>query len=414
MPRKAANTLTLEKQAFAHVEPPCQHFGICGGCTLQDLPYPAQLELKTALLAKSLTSLGITTPVPVQGLDEPWRYRNKMEFTFGTWDGELVLGLHARGSFWKIVDVQDCHLVPAVFNEALEASRRCARATRLPAYNPHTHQGFFRYLTLRHSRLTNTVVACLITAPPARPEPIAAGGGDESIIRDLAAQMQAAVPSLASVYWGVNRKLADVAVPDELTLISGSATFEEQIGPFRLSLHPFNFLQPHLLQAERIYDTIRGVVRVGSGEVAWDLYCGVGVISLYLGALAGRVLGIESDPHNINLARLNAERAGLTHLEYRQGKVEELLRDRNRSTWLHQPAVIVVDPPRSGLHKEVQRGLVAAFPRQIVYLSCNAQTLVADLRQLLTMAPQYRLAHCSAYDMFPQTSHVETLVVLER
>jgi len=403
MGRRPADAVTLEKQTFDKTTPRCQHFGVCGGCTLQDLPYASQLELKRTLLAKQFAALGYTAAIPVQGLGEPWRYRNKMEFTFGTWDGEVVLGLHERGSFWKIVDVVDCHLVPVVFSDVLAAVRRLVRATGLPAYNPRTHQGFFRYLMLRQSRATGELVACLITT-----------AGEEPAMHSLASQLRDEVPQMVSVYWGVNQKLADVAIPDELQLIAGSACFEEQIGPFRLTLHPFNFLQPNLEQAERIYETIVQLSRPGPAEVAWDLYAGVGLVSLYLAGSAGRVIGMESDAHNVTLARLNAERAGLTQIEYRHGRVEELLRLRNRLTWMGQPSLIVVDPPRSGLHKEVQQGIVAAFPRQLVYLSCNAASQVADLQRILAMAPQYRLAHVLAYDMFPQTSHVETLVVLER
>ena len=216
MGRRAADAVTLEKQAFDKTTPRCQHFGVCGGCTLQDLPYPSQLELKRTLLSKQFAAMGYTEAIPVQGLDEPWRYRNKMEFTFGMRDGEVVLGLHERSSFWKIVDVLDCHLVPAVFNDVLAAVRQLVRATTLPVYHPRTHVGFFRYLILRQSRATQAVVACLITAP-----------GDEAVIESLTTQLRQAVPQIRSVYWGVNQKMADVAIPDALRLMAGEAYFEE-------------------------------------------------------------------------------------------------------------------------------------------------------------------------------------------
>lgn len=399
--RHALRLLETAKTSFPRVEPPCPHFNACGGCHLQDLAYGDQLALKRAALTRALAPLGALPSITLVGLDDPWRYRNKMEFTFGQQDGLLVLGMHRLGSFWRIVDVEDCLLVPAPVAAVLATVRRLARETALPAYDPRTHAGFFRHLLLRQARASGEVLACLVTAD-----------GDRAVMEAFADALMRLHPAIRGCYWGINRKVADVAIPDAVTLLRGQPHIVERVGSFQLHLTPLTFLQPSLAQAERIYDAISATAQFSRAGTAWDLYCGAGLVSFYLARRAARVTGIETDARNVEAARANAALNGVTNAEFLQGKVEDLLAASSAGR-LPPPGVIVVDPPRCGLHPDVIRGLAAAPASQLFYLSCNAQTLARDLL-LLRAAPAWRIMAVRAFDMFPQTTHVETLVRLER
>jgi len=400
----AQQALDREKASYARVEPPCPVFGTCGGCALQDLAYPDQLALKRARLAAVLAALGDMPPVELIPLEEPWRYRNKAELTFGqSPDGTLRLGYHAAGSFWRVVDIDDCLLLPDAVIPCVREVRALASRSGLPPYYPKTHQGFFRHLLVRSSQATGHILLALITAP-----------GHREVIEAISREVMARHPAVTSFSWGITRKRADIAVPDELIPLGGQPLLEDRIGAFRLFVHPLSFLQPSGVQADRIYAHLCQALAAAAGGVAWDLYCGLGVIGFYLARQMRRVYAVDIERHQIELARRNAADNGLPNIEYRVGAVETLLLDRR--FWLQEakPDVVVVDPPRAGLHPRVIASLLAAKPAHLAYLSCNAQSLVRDLTALLSGFPRYRIAELIAFDMFPQTNHVETLAVLQR
>lgn len=400
------SVLVQEKASYAKVEPPCVYFGTCGGCALQDLAYPDQLALKQARLSQALAGVeGFALPMDVEGLEDPWRYRNKAELTFGGSGGALTLGYHAAGSYWNIVDLHDCLLLPEPAARMLEDVRRLATDTGLPAYHPRTHQGVFRYLLVRSSHATGKVLLCLMTAS----HPDACGA-----VERMGVELMRRHPHIASVYWGRTDKLADIAVPDELVLLGGDPYLEERVGPFQLELHPLSFLQPATVQADRMYRYLVGALPQQPADIAWDLYCGLGLIGLYLAGRFQKVYGIDVEPHHLELARRNASRNGLHNIEFRAGKVETLLMDRR--FWLDEarPDAVVVDPPRAGLHPQAIASLLAARPATIAYCSCNVQSLARDLQLLLTGFPRYRVVEARAFDMFPQTNHVELLAILSR
>jgi len=395
--------LRRDKALYPRIDPPCPYVGACGGCNLQDLAYDDQLRLKRDRLRRAFAGMPDLPPLDVIGLDEPWRYRNKAEFTFSCADGRLTLGYHAAGSFSRIVDLDDCLLLPAVVGRVLKDVRGFAAATGLPAYEPRTHQGFFRYLVVRVSQATGTLLLCLITAP-----------GTRDAVDGIAQRIMALHPEICGVYWGVTGRKADAALPEALTLLGGSPYLEEQVGPFRLTVHPLSFLQPTSVQADRMYRRLSEPLEASPVGIAWDLYCGIGVAGFYLSRGAGRVYGIDVVPLHVELARRNAERNGIANIEFRVGPVEEVLLDRR--FWLTEakPDLIVVDPPRAGLHPQALSSVLAARPRQVAYLSCNVQSLLRDLRQLTSGFPRYRLTQLAAFDLFPQTHHVEVLAWLQR
>ncbi len=395
--------LLQEKAPYAPVEAPCPYFGTCGGCSLQDISYADQLTLKAQRIQRAFGSLGLVPSIPVIPVDEPWRYRNKAELTFGCSEGRMTLGYHAARSFWRLVDLEDCLLLPEPSAQVIQEVRTLAEQTGLPAYNPKTHQGFFRYLIIRHSRCRKEVLLCLITT-----------SGNRSIVEKIVDRLMERIPAIASVYWGVSQKLADVAVPEELIHLRGSKYLEDELGPFRLQIHPLSFLQPNGAQAHRLYEQIDRLLPETSRRVAWDLYCGIGLVGFYLSKSFQTVYGIDVEPHHLEMARINATRNGLNNIDFRVGRTESLLMDRR--FWLQEakPDVIALDPPRAGLHPQTLNGILAARPAAIVYLSCNVQSLVRDLQGLLCGFPRYRLSDVMAFDMFPQTPHMELLTVLAR
>lgn len=400
---KPDRLLAQEKGAFPSIKAPCPYFGSCGGCTLQDLAYTDQLAFKQQRLLKLLGPLDPSLTLEVVGLNDPWRYRNKAEFTFSGTSEELTLGFHASRSFWRIVDIEACLLLPDSVSEVLRDAKALARATGLPAYNPRSHQGFFRYLLVRASHATGRLLACLVTT-----------AGNRPLIEQVAETLMARHPALESFYWGVNEKVADIAVPDELVHVRGRPYLHDRIGPFTLQVHPLSFLQPTPAQAERMYATMLEWVNGIPSGVAWDLYCGIGLVGFYLASAFRTVYGIDVDAQNLEMARLNAAANGITNMEFHLGRAEDVL--LNKRFWLTdaKPDVVVVDPPRSGLHARVVASLLDARPKQIVCFSCNVQTLVRDLQLLLTGFPRYRLRRVRAFDLFPHTAHVEVLTLLER
>lgn len=392
------------------VEPPCPYFGTCGGCTLQDLAYTDQLQLKRDRVTQALAPFDVTSPIDIIPLNDPWRYRNKAELTFSEADGHLILGYHVSKSFWRIVNLEDCLLLPEPAMQLVRDVRDLAAASGLPVYQTRTHQGFFRYLLVRSSQTIGHLMICLVTTG-------VFNGEEETVqrtIKQIASELMARNPALVSVFWGQTDSLADVATPQRLILVHGTEHLEEQIGPFRIRVHPFSFLQASSHAADRLYRYVSDCLSGMTNGVAWDLYCGLGLVGLYLSRQMRKVYSIESEPSQVELATLNALRNGIQNIEFHTGCVEMLLRERR--FWLQEakPDVIVVDPPRAGLHLSALTSLLAARPAVLVYISCNVDSLTRDLRVLHTSFPRYRVREVRAFDLFAQTNHVEVCVVLER
>lgn len=274
------------------------------------------------------------------------------------------------------------------------------------AYQPRTHRGFFRFAVIRVSRATGQVLLTIVTT-----------SGSGEIIDRVAEALMARHPALAGVYWGVTDRLADVASAEALHHVRGRLTLEERLGPFRLELPPTAFLQPNLRQAERLYEelvTLIEPIANPGASVGWDLYCGLGLVSCYLSRHMRRIYGIELEPSSIDAAHRQAVLNGIENVTFQAGRVETVLADRR--FWLGEgkPDIVVVDPPRAGLHPSALGALLAARPRHLAYLSCNPRSLTQDLAELTTHYPRYRISSAKAFDMFPQTNHVELIAWLKR
>lgn len=373
----------------------CRHFGPCGGCSLQEMEYADQVELRrawvTSLLGREVEA------IPMQN---PWNHRSKMEFTFGQEGDQITLGLHQKGSFNRIVNIEQCEIAHPEASRLLRAIREAAARSSLSPYSNRRHEGFWRYAVIRVSHSTGELLLVLMT-----------NEGPREPLKVMAKELAAEVPALKSFYWGVTAKLSDVARPDRLEHLYGARVLEDSIGPVRYVFGPANFLQPNHALAEKAYGAIRAGAGLTGREAVYDLYCGIGLIGLSLAAGAGEVHGVESEPENIGFAERNAEMNGISNARFYCGRVEDLIKGGALFRGGPAPDVIVVDPPRVGLHREVLAPLLDARAPRLVYLSCNPASLARDLKGLM---PAYRIESLTMFDFFPHTEHAEILAILTR
>lgn len=395
----------------------CKHLGICGGCQLQHLPYEEQLERKRTFLKEKLTPLGnhnTKDAINIIGMDRPWRYRNKMECTFGpaspnakrgeSGDGGAILGFHKRGSFYKLVDIDECWLVPSIFENILKTAKALVNKIGLSTYHPKTHQGFWRHLILRYGRERDEVMVICIT-----------NGGLKEPVEELCKGLSASFAShIKSFYWGITSRVADVAVPQELFLLSGNPYINERIDSIALHIYPMNFVQPNIEQAQRIYEQIKTIIdsQTEQSMCSYDLYCGIGIIAMLISSNCNRVYGVDSDRHNISCANENVSLNKGANIQFLCGKTEDIVRSSDKLI-NNKPDTIILDPPRAGVHKNIFAYINQSLPKRLLYLSCNPDTLVRDLRIILKSC-RYRITLLKGWDMFPHTSHIETLALLER
>lgn len=385
----------------------CKHLGICGACQLQHLAYEEQIERKRSALREKLRLLdnyNTEDGINIIGMDEPLRYRNKMECTFGSEDGRVILGFHKRGSFYKIVDIEECLLVPSIFERILKAARDIINKIGPSAYNPKTHQGFWRHLILRYGRYLDEVMVICITNEGLR-EPV------EELCNGLGRDFP---DNIKSFYWGITKRVADVAIPQELFLLWGNPYINEKIDSLILHIYPMNFVQPNIEQAQRIYEQIKSIVGSSSGSKAlsYDLYCGIGIIAMLISSHFDRVYGVDYDQQNIVSANENISLNKNTNTHFLCAKIEAIVKMSN-GLKNNKPDTIMLDPPRAGVHKDVFVYINQSLPQRILYLSCNPETLMRDLR-IMSEGYRYKIKFLKGWDMFPHTSHIETLALLDR
>jgi 23S rRNA (uracil1939-C5)-methyltransferase len=386
------------------VTPPCALSRNCGGCPVVHLDYDEQLRQKANQVREVLARIGRQTDPPIAPIRPSpiiWRYRNKMDFTFGADpDGQLVLGMHRRGEFAGIVDVERCWLQPESFDRALAVVRQFARRSGLPAYSQRTHHGFWRHLILRHSLAEDRMLVVLITAP-----------GDLPGLDHLIEELQAADAHLAGLVWAINDSVADVAAFKEKRFEWGESALYEQIGRRRFRVSAMSFFQVNTSATEGLYDCVAEFVEPNPAVTFLDAYCGTGSIGIYCADRFARVVGIESVREAVWDARENAALNGLTNCTFLCGPL-------NRTVPLARSAVggsfgrVVVDPPRGGMDKRTLAQLLDLGSPVLVYVSCNPATLARDVSAIVEAG--YSIERVQPFDLFPHTPHVETVIKFVR
>jgi 23S rRNA (uracil1939-C5)-methyltransferase len=382
--------------------PPCRHFGRCGGCRWQDLPYPDQLRLKEGLVRNALEERGVRIGefLPALASPLPLYYRNKMEFSFSADPaGTLVLGLHLRGRFDRVFDVEECHLQSGPANRILAAVRRHATRAGLPAYDLKTHQGLLRFLVIRQAAKREEILVDLVVAQYPSAE-----------VDALVAAVLEEVPEITTFALTLHRGKAQVAAGQAQWVLKGRGWIEEECGGLEFAVSPRSFFQTNSLQAARLYAL---ACRMGGGLgglSVLDLYCGTGGLSLHLARAARAVLGVEVAAEAVADARGNAARNGIANCEFIAGAAEEILpRLQGEGRRFDR---VFADPPRAGLHRKALEALGALAAPQLVYISCNPFSLAEDLARLQEAG--YRVEAVQPVDMFPQTPHCEVVSRLAR
>lgn len=405
--RIVAEAEEIVREAFPRKQPRCSHFGVCGGCIWQNVPYPDQLRLKTGFVQQCFEEAGLPgRPVrEILGCESPFYYRNKMEFAFGgvadprrDGEGKVGLGLHIRGRYDRIFDLKECFLQSERSSPLVGAVRHWANEHALSAYDLRSHRGLLRFLMVREGKLTGETMVNLVVSEPGF-------SGQEAMAREI----MAAHPQVTSFVLNVNAKKAQIAVGTQQIVVAGKPTIRERIGDLTLDLSANSFFQTNTLQAARLYDTVAALAELEGTETVYDLYCGAGSIALYLSGRARFVLGVEAAQEAVQDAAHNARLNGVRNCKFVRGEVETVLQGpRNEPP----PQVVIVDPPRAGLHERAIRGLVDLAAPRIIYVSCNPESMARNV--LALSVGGYALGALQPVDMFPHTHHVECVAVLDR
>lgn len=404
------------------VVPPCEHFTICGGCKWQHLPYSSQLEYKQQQVTDALTRIGkINLPEnsPIIGSENIWEYRNKMEYTFSdkkwrTWedvrsgkeftDPPQALGFHIPGAFDKVYHIEKCHLQDNLGNHIRNYIYDYAISRGLSFYNIRENSGLLRTLMIRIAS-TGQVMVCL-----------SFGENDPDKIISLLNAVKDTFPEITSLLYVFNTKLNDTISDLEIKSFSGPEYIEEEMEGLRFRVNAKSFYQTNSRQAYELYKVARKFAGLTPGDISWkepplvyDLYTGTGTIANFVARQASKVIGIEYVEAAIEDAKLNSSVNGISNTLFYAGDMKNVLTDEFVS--MHgAPEVMIIDPPRAGMHEDVIKVILRTLPSVIVYVSCNPATQARDLALL---DPKYRVTDVQPVDMFPHTHHVENVVRLE-
>jgi 23S rRNA (uracil1939-C5)-methyltransferase len=379
------------------VAPRCSHTGVCGGCRFQDLAYAEQLKHKESQVADCLKHLGRleATMRPIVPAARTFGYRNKMEYSFGRDpDGRLTLGLHRRGLFDRPFDLERCHIASETSSALVAFVREKALAAGLTPYNTRRQEGLLRFLVVREGTRTGQVMVNLVASE------------EHPLFEGWAAEIRATFPAVRSVLLNTTRRLSAVASGDIERVLAGSDRIEETLAGLTYEISSASFFQTNTEQAERLLETAMEGLTLLGGERILDLYSGTGTFTLPMAALAGEVIGIESNAAAVRDAERNAARNAITNVRFITGEAERLDLEK-----LGADAVLV-DPPRVGLHAHAVRRLIQLGAPRLVYVSCNPSTLGRDLALLCD--ERYRLEWVRPVDMFPHTAHIECVATLSR
>ncbi|NLG83868.1 MAG: 23S rRNA (uracil(1939)-C(5))-methyltransferase RlmD [Firmicutes bacterium] len=396
-----ANTLRILNPAPERVAPACPLYGRCGGCQLLHLAYPAQLELKRQRVVDALTRLGGLADVPVRppvGMDDPWHYRNKVQYPVALVDGKIVLGCYERYSH-RVVPTEDCLIQQEVNNRLMRAVRRLAQEWRLLPYDERTGRGFLRHVLIKSAAGTGEAMVVLVTNGPEFPR------GEE-----FGAALAAEVPQLVGLAQNINLLRTNVVLGRETRILWGKEAIVDEVGGVRFRVSAVSFFQVNPLQTEVLYERALAYAGLTGKEMVLDVYCGVGSLTLFLARQARRVYGVEVVEEAIHDAEENARLNGIENVTFLVGEAERVLPKLAASGTRVAPAGL--DPPRAGGESGVLRTLAATGVPRIVYISCNPSTLARDLKLLAEEG--YVVREVQPVDMFPHTFHVESVVLITR
>ncbi|HKJ68627.1 MAG TPA: 23S rRNA (uracil(1939)-C(5))-methyltransferase RlmD [bacterium] len=395
---------------------PCPHYPECGGCKFQDLAYEVQLENKREQVADLLERIGKFQEIevkPTLGSEKIFHYRNKMEFSFGTdrWileeddpgtPEDFAFGLHAPGRWDKILDLDICYLQSEVRNHIFADVKQYVLEHDYDLWDLREKTGYLRYLVMREGEHTGQVMLNFVT-----------GKDDPDRLAPLVDILVEKYPQIHSVVNNVNTRVGESAVGELEYLMYGEDIILDRIGDLEFEISAGSFFQTNTLQAEGLYEHIKQIADVQPEDVVYDLYCGTGTIALYLASGAQRVYGFEVNQETVENAVRNAYHNQIFNAQFERVDMNKHQEFHRKIKQIEKPDVIVIDPPRSGVHPKTLKELRQLHPEKYVYVSCNPSTLARDLKDL-SDGTGYELATVQPVDMFPHTPHVEVVTKLER
>lgn len=393
----------IERSAIEDAEPSCSHFGVCGGCAYQTLSYGQQLALKERQVKTLLD--GVISDYQWEGIKgSPVQeaYRNKMEYSFGDEykDGPLALGMHKKGSFHDIVTVDGCKIVNEDYNQILTTVLAFYAEKRVPFYKKMQHIGVLRHLVVRQAACSKDILVNLVTTTQ-NPGCLCL---DELKDRLLGLKLNG---TIAGILHTCNDSLSDAVIPEKIVTVYGQDYIYEKILGLTFKISPFSFFQTNSLGAEVLYETVRSYVGETKDKVIFDLYSGTGTIAQMLAPVAKKVIGVEIVAEAVEAAKENAALNGLENCEFIAGDVLKVIDEIEE-----KPDIIVLDPPRDGIHPKALEKIIAYGVEEMVYISCKPTSLVRDLEILKERG--YDVVRACAVDQFVGTLHVETVVGLQR
>tara|TARA_Y100000588_G_scaffold393231_2_gene508323 strand:+ start:149411 stop:150796 length:1386 start_codon:yes stop_codon:yes gene_type:complete len=405
-----ARILDVLSESNGRVEPVCEHFSYCGGCSHQHLEYSEQLtqkknQVKDIFMRQAgINNLEITSIIPSESA---YHYRNKMEFTFSSrrWrlpdekpqkPADYALGLHIPKRWDKILDINNCHIQQMKGNDILNFVREESKKLNIKPYNQKTHIGFLRHLVLRFGINTGDIMVNIVTSYE-----------DTELLTPLVKILVSKFPEINSVVNNINTKKADTAYGEWENTLSGQSYIEEKIGDLTFEISSNSFFQTNTLQAENLYETILSGADLSGTETVFDLYSGTGTIALYLARYAQEIIGFEAVDTAVEDALRNSVINGVGNVRFIRKNLEKKIQDST----LPDPDVIVVDPPRAGLVGKAIDSILSYQAKKIIYVSCNPSTQARDTVSILDKG--YALKSMTLIDMFPHTPHIETVAVFE-
>lgn len=402
-PERRRRIAQLDEILEAHTErtaPPCPHFEKCGGCVWQHWQYEGQLEHKTTHVKEEIESQGFDPSLVLDtiGMEEPWQYRNKMEFTFAP-DGSL--GLHEQGNFRKIISLETCLIAGKEMVEATMEVAEWAKTHDLKGYNKDLHEGLLRHLMVRQSFATGEMMLALFATEA--PE-----GSLEKAVQDLVSRITEKFPQVQSLLWLENTDWADRTQSEKSHVLSGRDFIYDEMSGYRFRIWFDTFFQTNPTQAQKLVDIALEMAEPKKTEKMIDLFCGVGTFSLPFAARVDALVGIEIVEKSIESAKRNVEDNGISNASFlakdaRKG-IDEVLES------FGAPELLLLDPPRSGAGGKVMRRIGRSQPERIIYVSCNPVTLATDMKELVPLG--YELKRVQPVDLFPHTFHVECVAEL--
>ncbi|MGL4345198.1 MAG: 23S rRNA (uracil(1939)-C(5))-methyltransferase RlmD [Cellulosilyticaceae bacterium] len=380
-------------------KPACDYFGLCGGCSIQHLPYASQLEHKHEQVMKLLSKAGVTDFEDKGIINSPsqWEYRNKMEFSFGDTckDGPIALGMHRKSSTFDIITVDGCKIVDEDFSTILRYVLRYTYANNLPFYQKKSHEGFMRYLLVRRSHTTGELLVNIVTSSQSPFD-----------FTELAKELtQITKGEVVGVLHTISDTLADAVKPDKVTLIQGRDYLTENILGLNFNISPFSFFQTNTAGAEVLYKTAIGMMADIENKTVFDLYSGTGTIAQIMATKAKKVYGIEIIAEAVEKAKENAKLNGLDNCEFICGDVLAQV-----DALKVKPDSIVLDPPREGINPKAIQKIIKFDAKELLYISCKPTSLARDLPVFEEAG--YKVKEVCCVDMFPNTYHVETIALL--